>query len=198
MQIVKNRNQTMKIALITTALIFGLSVSSFSFAETHAQIGAGYHGSKAQENNDGYEVDFSAPVFSVRLLPSSHFSIETNYYFAGGGEYSLASNSTSGSSAFEPSGLELNLLLSTDMVSEGFYAYAGLGYFSEKWKSNSSGSNFDASGWQAPVGVGYNFGRFSVDLQYAYRDPDAYKDEVFDNNSDPEVSVYQFRLLTNL
>ncbi|MBJ7536200.1 outer membrane beta-barrel protein [Marinomonas transparens] len=187
----------MKTMLINTVLIMGLSVSSFSFAEIHAQIGAGSRGSDIKNNSSSYDGDFTAPVFSARLLPSNHFVIETNYYFAGGGKFSQDSNPTSNPSNFETSGLELNLLLSTDMVSDGFYAYAGIGYFSERWKSITSGNKYNASGLQVPVGVGYNFGNFSADLQYAYREPDAYKGEIFDTDSDPEASIYQFRLLTN-
>ncbi|BFM50032.1 hypothetical protein [Marinomonas sp. THO17] len=165
-------------------------------AETSAQIGAGWHASDITNNTSVYDAKFSSPVFSARLLPSKHFAIETNYYLSGGGSFDL--NDTSGSSSFETSGLELNLLFGSNMMEPGFFAYAGVGYFSENWDSNVSGSHFSASGLQAPVGLGYNFGNFSVDLQYAYREASAYDGSVFDSGSDVEASIYQLRLLTNL
>lgn len=183
-------------AIFLGFLAMGMSLSSLNYADTQAQVGAGFHGSNITESSNDYDVDFSSPVFSARVLPSNHFAIETNYYMAGGGKYTMGSDS--GSSSFDTSGLELNLLLGTNMVDEGAYAYAGVGYFSEMWKSNSSGNKYDASGLQAPVGVGYNFGNFSIDLQYVYRNPDAYDGQVFSSGSDVEASVYQLRLFSNL
>jgi hypothetical protein len=186
----------MKKIVFFGALVTGISVPGFSYADTHSQVGAGYHGSNITESSTNYDVDFSSPVFSARVLPSIHFAIETNYYMAGGGKYTLGSDS--GSSSFDTSGLELNLLFGTNMVDQGAYAYAGVGYFSETWKSNSSSNKYNASGLQAPVGVGYNFGNFSVDLQYVYRNPDAYVGQVFSNGSDVDASVYQLRFFSNL
>lgn len=185
-----------KLASISVVFMsIGLSQMIWA-ADFNAQIGAGYHARDISDGSEDYKVDFSSPVFSARLLPSEHFAIETNYYFSGGGKYSLSGNS--GSSSFETSGFELNLLLGTSMVEKGFFAYTGVGYFGENWTSNSNGNQYNATGLQAPIGVGYNFGAFSVDLQYAYRKPSAYEAEVFDAGDDIEASTYQLRLFTNL
>ncbi|MBX2848393.1 MAG: hypothetical protein KTR16_08735 [Acidiferrobacterales bacterium] len=188
----------MKQKLVKNAacLMVCLGVSPIALAETSAQIGAGLHASNVINNTSDYEADFSSPVFSARLLPSDHFVIETNYYVSGGGTFTL--DGSSGSSSFNTSGLELNLLFGTDMVEEGAYAYIGAGYFSESWDSNSTGSRYDASGFQAPIGAGYNFGNFTVDLQYAYRAPSAYDGSVFDSGSNIKAATYQLRLFTNL
>lgn len=162
----------------------------------HAQIGGGYHGRFISETNDDYAVNFNSPVFSARLIPAKNFALETNYYNFGGGRYTKGSES--GPSVFDNSGLEVNFLLGSSLVDDGFFAYVGVGYFSETWESMTSGNQYGASGIQAPIGIGYNFGHFSIDAQAAYRNPAAYQGDVFSTTSDPEAYIMQLRLFANM
>ena len=108
------RSKVVKKIVLLSMAVASMGASAVSVADTRAQVGAGYHGSSIAENNSDYDVDFTSPVFSARVLPSNHFAIETNYYLAGGGKFSLGADS--GSSSYDTSGLELNLLLGTNMV----------------------------------------------------------------------------------
>ncbi len=173
-----------------------LLITANAHAETNAQIGGGYHARYIEDASSDYSVDFGSPVFSVRLIPHENFAFATNYYYNGSGSYSQGSNS--GPSVFETSGLELNFLLGTSFIDKGFYGYAGLGYFSEHWESTTSSSDYIATGLQAPIGLGYNFGDFGMEVQYAYRDPKAYQKDVFSADSDPSANTFQIKLFANL
>ncbi|TDP01858.1 hypothetical protein [Marinomonas balearica] len=192
-------------ALLSLPAVAVLALPALAFAETEsntsdtfAQIGGGYHSSFVSENSNDYEASFDSPVFSARLIPQENVALESNYYYPGAGDYTKGTDS--GRSVFDVSGLELNMLLSTSLVDEGFYAYTGVGLFSETWESTSSGNQYVATGLQLPVGVGYNFGKFSIDAQFALRDPDSYTKDVFsaDDASMNEANTVKFRLFANL
>jgi hypothetical protein len=154
------------------AIGLAIGVPSLSYADgPEFQAGVGIFNNNLNYYSDSADVDAFGFSFQARSVFAEHFALDAALQYApyvekGSGNTSRSVDNVDSYTYYA------NLLITTGIYQNSFYGFTGVGYFSDSWKTNGVSST--SRGLQLPFGMGYQFQKLALELQFQLRDPDGY------------------------
>ena len=134
-------------------------------------IGMSSWGLSRENRTSGDKAQFQGGAITYQYGLNDHIATRINIYSATHEDVS----------SLKASGLDVQLILTSNARNSGFKFYIGAGYFSEKWENDSAiiKASLSYSGAEGVFGFGYNWNRVGLDLAGAVRPKSSY-DETAD------------------
>ena len=119
---------------------------------------------KDTKDDNGVDTTYRGAALFYQYGLNDHLALRVNLYSAEQEDFSN----------LKVSGLDGQLLLTSNARDNGFKIYIGAGYFSEKFKNDNSNYEKKYKGAEGIFGLGYNWSRIGFDFTGAVRPRSAY------------------------